>query len=70
MQPKYPEYAIDDEEYNEGVRCVTASIKENDKVITALNVIGSIFMMTKKRIENESRNLVINVTKDISAEYS
>ena len=48
MQPKYPEYAIDDEEYYEGVRCVAASIKENDKVITALNVIGSIFMMTKK----------------------
>ncbi len=44
-------YAIDDEEYYEGVRCVAAPIRAGGKIVASVSVTGSIFGMTMKKIQ-------------------
>jgi IclR family KDG regulon transcriptional repressor len=61
-------YAIDNEEYYEGVRCVAAPIKSQGRVIAAVSVTGSIFSMSMERINNEILHLVIKTAKKISDE--
>lgn len=61
-------YAIDDEEYYEGVRCVAAPIRAGGQIVAALSITGSIFSMTMERIDNELKGLVMAKAGKISSE--
>ena len=63
-------YAIDDEEYYEGVRCIAAPIRWGGKIVAAVSLTGSIFTMTKERINDELLELLLHTTKRISSELS
>jgi IclR family KDG regulon transcriptional repressor len=61
-------YAIDDEEYYEGIRCVAAPIRAGWKIIAAVSITGSIFTMSMDRIRNDLKTMVIETTERISNE--
>jgi IclR family KDG regulon transcriptional repressor len=61
-------YAIDDEEYYEGIRCVAAPIRAGGKTIASISITGSIFSVTTERIESELINQVMETGKRISKE--
>jgi DNA-binding IclR family transcriptional regulator len=61
-------YAIDDEEYYEGVRCVAAPIRAGGRIVASLSITGSIFRMTMKRINRELKDLVMRKAEEISSE--
>lgn len=61
-------YAIDNEEYYEGVRCVAAPIMSQGRVTAALSVTGSIFSMSMERMQNEILQLVKTAAEKISRE--
>jgi DNA-binding IclR family transcriptional regulator len=61
-------YAIDDEEYYEGVRCVAAPIRAGGQVVAAVSITGSIFTVTMERINNKLKKLVIKTAEKISSE--
>jgi len=61
-------YAIDDEEYYEGVRCIAAPVRSGGQVVASISVTGSIFTMTMDRIERELKDLVKKTADRISAE--
>ena len=60
-------FAIDDEEYYEGVRCVAAPIRAGGKIVAALSVTGSIFTITRERIQKELIPSVKRTAEEISA---
>lgn len=59
-------YAIDDEEFCEGIRCVAAPIRVGNKVIAALSISGSIFSMEMQRINRDLIGLVMKTAERIS----
>jgi DNA-binding IclR family transcriptional regulator len=61
-------YAIDDEEYYEGVRCVGAPIRAGNKIVAAVSITGSIFSITMKKISQELIPLVTMTGDKISEE--
>jgi DNA-binding IclR family transcriptional regulator len=61
-------YAIDNEEYYKGVRCVAAPIRAGGRIVAALSVTGSIFTMTMQLIQNELKQLVMAKAHKISSE--
>ncbi|UCF90887.1 MAG: IclR family transcriptional regulator [Desulfobacterales bacterium] len=61
-------YAVDDEEYYEGVRCVAAPVRSGREVVASVSVTGSVFTVTMDRIERELKNLVMAAADKISAE--
>jgi len=61
-------YAIDDQEYYEGIRCVAAPIRSGQKIVASISVTGSIFTVTMERIQRELKDQVISSAKKISAE--
>lgn len=61
-------YAIDDEEYYEGVRCVAAPIRAGGEIVAALSITGSIFTMTMERIHGELKGLVMKKAEEISSQ--
>ena len=61
-------YAIDDEEYSEGVRCVAAPIRAGGRIEASLSITGSIFAITVDRIEQELKGLVMAKARKISSE--
>ncbi|MFB0506830.1 MAG: IclR family transcriptional regulator [Thermodesulfobacteriota bacterium] len=61
-------YAIDGEEYYEGVRCVAAPIRAGGEVVAALSITGSIVTMTMERIHEELKQLVMRKAENISSE--
>jgi DNA-binding IclR family transcriptional regulator len=61
-------YAIDDEEYYEGVRCVAAPIRAGGQVVASVSITGSIFTMTMERINNKLKKLVMKTAEMISSE--
>lgn len=61
-------YAIDNEEYYEGVRCVAAPVRSGDQVVASISVTGSIFTMTQDRIEKELTAKVVKTADLVSAE--
>jgi IclR family KDG regulon transcriptional repressor len=62
-------YAIDNEEYYEGIRCVATPIKNGrGGIVAALSITGSIFTMTKEKVEKELIELVITTGEGISSE--
>jgi len=60
-------YAIDDEENEEGIRCVAAPVR-NDRgsVIAAISISGPTVRMTEKRIHNELKTRVMKTALEIS----
>ena len=63
-------YALDDEEYYEGVRCVAAPIRAGGRIIASISLTGSIFTMTLERIETELKGLLMEAARNISAEMN
>lgn len=63
-------YAIDNEEYYEGVRCVAAPIRAGGKIIAAVSITGSIFTITMERINEEFVGLIKKTAEEISSEMS
>jgi IclR family KDG regulon transcriptional repressor len=61
-------YAIDDEEYYEGVRCVAAPIRSGNEAVAAVSITGSVFTVTLERIERELIDQVMNTSEAISNE--
>jgi DNA-binding IclR family transcriptional regulator len=61
-------YAIDNEEYYEGVRCVAAPVRSSSKVVAAISVTGSIFTLTMEKINKEIIGLVKDSAGRISSE--
>ena len=61
-------YAVDDEEYYEGVRCVAAPIRAGGEIAAALSITGSIFTMTMERIHGELKELVMRKAGEISSQ--
>ena len=60
-------YAIDNEEYYEGVRCVAAPIRAGGEIVAAVSITGSIFTMTMERIKQELTELVTQTAQEISS---
>ncbi len=63
-------YAIDNEEYYEGARCVAAPVRAGGRIQAAVSVTGSIFTMTMDRINRELVGLVTETAKAISSEMA
>jgi DNA-binding IclR family transcriptional regulator len=61
-------YAIDDEEYYEGVRCVAAPIRAGGKIVAAVSITGSVFTMTMDRINEQLKDLVVRTGERTSSE--
>lgn len=61
-------YAIDNEEYYEGARCVAAPVRAGGRIQAAVSVTGSIFTMTMDRINRELVQRVTEAAKSISSE--
>ena len=62
-------YAIDDEENEEGIRCVAAPIRSGSgKVEAAMSISGPITRITMPRIETELRKLVCETANNISVQ--
>ena len=61
-------YAVDNEEYYEGVRCVAAPVRSGGQVVASVSITGSIFTMTPGRIEKELAAKVVTAADSVSAE--
>lgn len=62
-------YAIDDEENEEGVRCVAAPIRDNSgRVIAAISISGSTTRISYEKIETFLKLQVMQTAKRISTE--
>jgi DNA-binding IclR family transcriptional regulator len=62
-------YAIDNEEFYEGIRCIAAPIRSGGtgKMLAALSITGSIFTLTMDRINREIIELVKDSAEKISS---
>ena len=63
-------YAIDDEEFHEGIRCVAAPIRVGGKAVAGLSISGSIFTMTRERMNRDLIGLVMKTAEKISEEMN
>ncbi len=60
-------YAVDDEENEEGIRCVAAPVRNDQgSVIAAISISGPTVRMTEKRIHNELKTRVMKTALEIS----
>jgi IclR family KDG regulon transcriptional repressor len=63
-------YAIDDEEYYEGIRCVAAPVRAGGKLVASVSVTGSIFSMGMKRMRRDFIGPVVKTGESISGELA
>jgi DNA-binding IclR family transcriptional regulator len=59
-------YAIDDEEFYEGVRCVAAPVLSRNRVVASISCTGPVFRMTMTRINKELINIVKKTASKIT----
>lgn len=61
-------YALDDEEYDEGIRCVGVPVRDyTRRVIAGLSISGPAYRFTGDRIETELAPLVLEAGRKLSA---
>jgi IclR family KDG regulon transcriptional repressor len=60
-------YALDDEEFYEGLRCVAAPIRVGDKIVAGLSISGPVFSMTMEKINRALIGMVVKTAKEISS---
>lgn len=61
-------YAIDDEEVEEGLRCVGAPVRNHaGEVVASISIAGPVFRLKKQRIPELAR-AVVGAARDLSAE--
>ena len=65
-------YAIDNEEFYEGIRCVAAPVRKggSNKIAAAISITGSIFTMTMERINRELIAMAKETADMISAQMA
>lgn len=63
-------YAIDDEEFCEGIRCIAAPIRVAGKAVAGLSISGSIFTMTRERMNRDLIGLIMRTAEKISGEMN
>ena len=63
-------YALDNEEYYEGVRCVAAPIRFRGEIMSGISITGSIFTMTMEQINQELIGMVKETAERISSELT
>jgi IclR family KDG regulon transcriptional repressor len=61
-------YALDDEEFDEGIRCVGVPIRDyTRRVIAGISISGPAYRFTDDRLQEELVPLVIDAGKKLSA---
>jgi IclR family KDG regulon transcriptional repressor len=64
---KTQDYAIDDEENEEGIRCVAAPVRnDRGEVVAAISISGPSVRLTEERIHSELRTKVMKTALEIS----
>ena len=63
-------YAIDDEEFCEGIRCVAAPIRVRRKAVAGLSISGTIFTMERERMNRDLIGIVMKTAEKISEEIN
>jgi IclR family KDG regulon transcriptional repressor len=61
-------YAIDDQEYYEGIRCLAGPIRVGGEIVASVSITGSIFSMTMKNISHNLTPLITMIVAKISNE--
>jgi DNA-binding IclR family transcriptional regulator len=61
-------YAIDDEEYYEGVRCVAAPVRAGGQIVAAISITGSTITMSMELIQQVLKHRVMATAERISSE--
>ena len=62
-------YSIDDEEFEEGLKCIGAPVRDySGRVVAAISIDGPIFRLTNKKIPVLARS-VVRVAERLSAEF-
>jgi IclR family acetate operon transcriptional repressor len=62
-------YAVDDEEFEEGLRCVGAPVRDHSgRVIAAISITGPAFRLTPERL-TAIGNAVIRAAEELSAVF-
>ena len=59
-------YALDDEEYYRGIRCIAAPIRVGGSIRASLSITGSVFTMTLDAITSTLVSLVVDASNRIS----
>ncbi|MFH0924481.1 MAG: IclR family transcriptional regulator [bacterium] len=60
-------YALDNEEFEEGVKCVAVPIRDyNNAVVAGICISGPSVRMSEKRIKNELLKLILDASQEIS----
>ena len=59
-------YAVDNEEIEEGLRCVGAPVRDyTARVVAAISIAGPVFRMTDERLPDLAR-MVVDASRDLS----
>ena len=60
-------YALDDEEFLEGIRCLAAPIRTGGRIVAAISISGSVFRMTRENMNQDLIGPLMKTGKEISS---